>query len=766
MPDEEYTSQKEYHGKFCEAFCNNTPDISIVNNVKPPQKACGPAGSPLTVSAKAIRLICLTFQVGYGRVRRLKNHQQQLQRRPRLLRRLLYLLLKFPSSRTSLSTLMGRKSWTKPSCSPGPKGFKSPVSIRHYRRIPDYALLQLRSRMQSKFLTLSYTNRSFATGSLSKDVLRDPWVESKSTFADEANSGFLLYVTFEALDDPDEAVYESFEPPPPISVFFDTSSGEVTTKSSGFNEIAEAAFGKGLQEQLPLDSPDKTGPPAFLDLVFSQGGSANDIGSAPDPGKYFPEPEGNERMLQYYYGHDVSTEEGKRAWQQQVLEKLTMNAKLDTVKLDKLPKSLTKAESSAIEEAQVFGQHLAMAKEVEEEGTSWTIHSGDDQDYYTMQTAFSGTSSRVGPPFDLCLRLLDCEMLPNGLVRSHILQKCTTCEFYLYQISSVVGLVLKLYGHFDVDRLLSGTSSLDHPRADDIRRVATRLNDLCIHGCVLADETGLAKTKQALLAALLCTFFEDDFRPKLLVVPATLINQWLREIRHHWPWFTAVVSYEDHDFKEVMALSSIPHLAMKEYPNLETLTNNLRYIFDTSNRRAWTTIVVTSYETHKARTGRKEIRKIQGVPFAKPRYNQAGEMIWKIKPRTEAFWKTNQAGVYSLLVADEAQKLAVACQSPDMDEVAKLPALDHRILAALNPCHLRHAVQSFKGIHLRVSTRFKPVMDLVMIQRSLASILPVTTGQPMSLRGLFPKIIRKTATIERLPNEEVEYQYFHREAAV
>lgn len=122
-----------------------------------------------------------------------------------------------------------------------------------------------------------------------------------------------------------------------------------------------------------------------------------------------------------------------------------------------------------------------------------------------MQTAFSGTDLRAGPPIDLCLRLLDCERLLNSRVRSRLLHSIITSEFYDYQISGAIGCLLKLYGSVDIEVLLRGTKQLNNPRANDIRHIASLLKDLCLHRCILADEVGFRKTKQALLVAFIYT---------------------------------------------------------------------------------------------------------------------------------------------------------------------------------------------------------------------------------------------------------------------
>lgn len=284
-----------------------------------------------------------------------------------------------------------------------------------------------------------------------------------------------------------------------------------------------------------------------------------------------------------------------------------------------------------------------------------------------MQTAFSGTSARSGPYYDLCLRVLDCETLPNGMIRSRLLKGLTTRTFFNYQISGAVGVIIRLYGKIDVDKLLAGVNQKDNPRASDMKEAASRLTHPLIHGAILADEVGLGKTQQSLLVAILHRFLNDTqradddskvlYKPILLVVPPTLINQWLQELRSCWPGLRVIISYEGHDFKDVMALASISHTAMKEYPAAEAIPRNLRYIFDTSDPKAAEAILLTSYNTHKLRTGTKKIKKVPGVAHKPPRYGLDGRMIWKKKPRKQPYWTTNHVNVYSLMIADEAQKI-------------------------------------------------------------------------------------------------------------
>lgn len=62
-------------------------------------------------------------------------------------------------------------------------------------------------------------------------------------------------------------------------------------------------------------------------------------------------------------------------------------------------------------------------------------------------------------------------------------------------------------------------------------------------GGIIGDEMGLGKTVQvaAFLAGLCCSGL---FRPSIVVCPATVLRQWLRELRLWFPPFRVVVLHE------------------------------------------------------------------------------------------------------------------------------------------------------------------------------------------------------------------------------
>lgn len=96
------------------------------------------------------------------------------------------------------------------------------------------------------------------------------------------------------------------------------------------------------------------------------------------------------------------------------------------------------------------------------------------------------------------------------------------------------------------------------------------------------------------------------------------------------------------------------------------------------------------------------------------------------------------------------------------EKAIRLEPADSRRLAVLDPRLLRRIVTAKTGIHLRVTEALKPILDMVMIQRSQGATLPTSDG---SLKGLFKKMIRKAAIASRRPEEEMEYQFWHRKAA-
>lgn len=273
--------------------------------------------------------------------------------------------------------------------------------------------------------------------------------------------------------------------------------------------------------------------------------------------------------------------------------------------------------------------------------------------YYISQRALSGTDQRAGPEVDVCLELLLCEGVDGSRYRSKLLDRHIDTPLFYYQVSGAVGVILKQYGRIDARRLLD-YAGVD-PDSDDGKQVvhaARALEDICIHSALLADDTGVGKTMTLMLIAVIHASQTRINRPMLLVVPSSLILQWLEEAKAHWPGLRLVLSHSDEGLVKSSKGGTLGNQEMKERKANGALSD----LFDDniSNRNV---IVITSYETHKARTAEKVEKVVHpGVPHDPPQFNVDGSPIWKTPPVMKKVWETKHNGMFSLLIADEAHK--------------------------------------------------------------------------------------------------------------
>lgn len=69
-------------------------------------------------------------------------------------------------------------------------------------------------------------------------------------------------------------------------------------------------------------------------------------------------------------------------------------------------------------------------------------------------------------------------------------------------------------------------------------------------------------------------------------------------------------------------------------------------------------LVITSYETHKARTAERLVElESPGEHYSPQRKKPKGKPDWLRKPRYSERWTTRFDGVWGLLLADEVQKI-------------------------------------------------------------------------------------------------------------
>ncbi|RDW62917.1 uncharacterized protein DSM5745_10028 [Aspergillus mulundensis] len=529
--------------------------------------------------------------------------------------------------------------------------------------------------MNIKTLELSYR---FIEHEVDVDLMRAEWRKVLEIFNGEQNSNFIVHVVFQPTAGPGANIFESFEVPPPLRSWFDTQKLDVRLNK---RPIAER----------------KRRLKRFL--KNSRRNLESEIGNAPEPKRF----SSKKYLLRYYSNFDVRKEEERRDWQKDLLANLSCNAQAAQVTLDKLPVDLNNAEKISVSTTQ--GEFHRRA--VEEEPSNMKVDSPcnnersmlisfvkdtslTEAEYIVLQKAFSGTDNRSGPPVDICLQLLMATEQDHGLYKSEMLAKFTNSQFYHYQISGAVGIILKLYGHIDPQVLLESTNCLDHPRAEEVREAAAVLNSVCLHGAILADETGFGKTKQSLLAAVLHTFLYNErdrrgnkcHRPILLTVPPTLISQWLAEIRTHWPWFFPILSYEDPIFQKDTKLTIIPAAAMRNISHPTTMPSNLKYVFDIHEVNAGRSIIITSYTTHRLRAGHVEEKRISDLSdqeYFPCRFQPQR----KAKDKVVNVWETHHGGRYSLWIADEAQK--VKNKTTDTWAVMRIHNFPKTILATATP---------------------------------------------------------------------------------
>ncbi|KAJ5833227.1 hypothetical protein N7474_001538 [Penicillium riverlandense] len=641
-------------------------------------------------------------------------------------------------------------------------------------------------RLNIRDLELRYTSAAHGFG-VSKDLLSGEWEECKAVFASDENSNFVIKLVLYAVEDPSADILENYNLQPELEMMVNDDENAGEASQAG---------------------PEKANASSICGIFGLRGFAGHyGIGRAPKP-RNFSE---RERSLEYYGGFDVTSESGRRGWQKSMLHDVARTVPPNCVKRDKPPRDFTSSEKAAVTEAEYQAERLR-AEDQSEPKTK------KDVEYYTQQKAFSGTENRVGPFVNLCLDLLLCE--PDGdRYRATLFQAFThNITFYHYQISGAVGLILKQYGEIDATKIIAsaGLDSNDR-RAEKVKHAAKQLTDLRTHCVILADETGFGKTITWLLMLLMRTMLTEIMKPTLLVVPATVIGQWLTEIRGHWPCFRPVLSYNDSEWEDALGLDSIPAQAMRDPEH--NLPPSLKWLFDEDNPETSKAIVVTTYNTHLCRSLCRE----------KSDYIDEGTTC-KPQSAEKKRFQTRCEGKFGLLIADEAQRFknqasatwamlfahrfekAVAVTATPMfnsikdilgfieqfwqlvkpelefrktqndwreDELlqekqplkiqmqrfAGLERLDPRRLKLLKPELIRRVLESKRDKHKRVAEYVGLLFDLVMIQRGHASVLPQESGEGISFKDMVPKSEWSTAEVKLLSHEVQEYQVFHRLAA-
>lgn len=220
-------------------------------------------------------------------------------------------------------------------------------------------------------LDLRYRNEQLSESNQFFNVNSAPWVECKVLLEDPAITDLLFQVTFKPIeeDEEDVGIFETTEPPPALSTFFEQHGTDIVVNQNALNEMALAMLASApetgnAESDLGAEPAASAQMPAplFLEGLFAE--NTGDLGAPPDPMKKFGTNE--EAMIAWYGGYRVLEKEQRQSWQQMALTKVTMNKTSSTVLMDKLPKTLDAGQRQAIETAKFFAQQGAVAMEAEE----------------------------------------------------------------------------------------------------------------------------------------------------------------------------------------------------------------------------------------------------------------------------------------------------------------------------------------------------------------------------------------------------------------
>jgi hypothetical protein len=101
-----------------------------------------------------------------------------------------------------------------------------------------------------------------------------------------------------------------------------------------------------------------------------------------------------------------------------------------------------------------------------------------------------------------------------------------------------------------------------------------------------------------------------------------------------------------------------------------------------------------------------------------------------------------------------------------VQDLLKLPEDDPERINIIKPTISTRVLDLEGARHIRVAKYFGLVLDMIAVQRSQASVLPVANGQRgIELRGLFQKMRYQTASFGFTPEERTEYELYHKLAA-
>jgi hypothetical protein len=423
----------------------------------------------------------------------------------------------------------------------------------------------------------------------------------------------------------------------------------------------------------------------------------------------------------FYSGFDIRDPKEKLAWQTYVIDRLVPT--MPTAQRNLIMKNIGERILSATE--------MKVLAEAPEEGMRETlnletVYNGDDGEesetairYFQLQNALTGTAKQVGFPLDLSVKALAFERDPTQTKEMYRPMKPDPGmkrSFYPWQVNGTAWILMRKHGYIPTAPDAS----------EETKLAAKKLVILQTTGALICDQTGTGKTV-FLLASLYTARYHVETDPKsgkrihrmkFLGLPPGLVWQWAEEIKKYWPCFGLLLSYPDVHTPEFLVSNVITSTAVKEYPSKTHWPKEYHYVFDAQDPRTGTTIFVTSYESHAARTLKKTTKITPRVSYNPKVYDDVtGLEKWVIPPRKTETISSNFRRVFDVIMCDEAHKL----KNPQSDRWRAIFEMDgtYHLMATATPCINTESVSTQKAFsHYLPSSNTNVQMRRISSDRS------------------------------------------------
>ncbi|CAA9966438.1 Helicase C-terminal [Pyrenophora teres f. maculata] len=534
-----------------------------------------------------------------------------------------------------------------------------------------------------------------------------------------------------------------------------------------------------------------------------------------------------DRLKKAYNGFDVSKPEGRKGWQMEFLPRLVGSQPIRYMEDDKLKafRKLSQQQQSALRTASFDGAMNAVdLEEAEEEEETESIQASSKR-YYAYQSVIGGTSACVGPPIDLSARVLQMERVKDAKEEVYEYTNLSGNDVKRhpkpYQVNGAVWALSTLYGPetafgVDDDDTKKHLPKLKVPGILILDQTGLGKTILALQialGCIRP--LGYRKSDR-----------KPIYRPIFLAAPQNLIRQWAREILFHWPKFDLLISYDDGAMEPYLADHVVSSSAVRSWPDRRLWPSKYAYMFDKYDARNASLIFLTTPETNAERSLEKEYIHHPPIAFQPPKYKRDGSEIFRDKKWTEVRYRSRFKKMFSVVFVDEASKiktpgsvrhlgiqelkarrwvfmtatamlnqgtcilgpLAIIWESIKetiklqddstqkwYDEhvgslsvytaADKLAHDDVRRLALINPASAKSLLQ-LKERPI-IATCFPLIEDLIVLRRTTASSIPrdIHGNDFYRLRDLIKPHHMITLWTKRVPEEELEFQWMHRDAS-